>query len=274
MKPEFNRVVIVGVGLIGGSLGMALCRRGLAREVVGTGSEPENLRLALELGAIHRFTVSTAGAVAGADLVIIATPVSATIPVLLELLPHLSGGAVVTDVGSTKGEVVREAERAVRPGISFVGGHPMSGSEKTGVRGADPYLFENAFYIITPTPRTPPAALESVRKLAGGVGARVLEMNPEEHDLAVSAVSHLPHLTAAALVNTAARAPGSGRSERRARSARRCPSSATVSFASATRCLMRPRSRRCSSPRSTAARCARPPVVPTPRSMPLAQPGA
>ena len=209
MNPEFNRVVIVGVGLIGGSLGMALCRRGLAREVVGTGSEPENLRLALELGAIHRFTVSTAGAVAGADLVIIATPVSATIPVLLELLPHLSGGAVVTDVGSTKGEVVREAERAVRPGISFVGGHPMSGSEKTGVRGADPYLFENAFYIITPTPQTPPGALESVRKLAAGVGARVLEMNPEAHDLAVSAVSHLPHLTAAALVNTAARAPGS-----------------------------------------------------------------
>ncbi|NLW38153.1 MAG: prephenate dehydrogenase [Peptococcaceae bacterium] len=211
MNPEFNRVVIVGVGLIGGSLGMALCRRGLAREVVGTGSDPENLRLALELGAIHRFAVPPAGAVAGADLVIIATPVSITVPVLLEILPHLTEGTVVTDVGSTKGEVVREAERAVRPGISFVGGHPMSGSEVTGVRGADPYLFENAFYIITPTPRTPAAALDAVRKLAAGVGARVLEMDPEEHDWAVSAVSHLPHLVAAALVNTVARAPGSER---------------------------------------------------------------
>ena len=209
MTPEFDRVAIVGVGLIGGSLGMALCRRGLAREVVGTGSGAGNLRLALELGAINSFTLSPAGAVTGADLVIIATPVSATIPALLELLPHLTPGTVVTDVGSTKGEVVREGERAVTPGISFVGGHPMSGSEKTGVQGADPYLFENAFYVITPTPQTSPGALSYVRKLAGGVGARVIEMEPEAHDRAVSAVSHLPHLIAAALVNTVARSPGS-----------------------------------------------------------------
>ncbi len=209
MNPEFGRVTIVGVGLIGGSLGMALCRRGLAREVVGTGSQPADLRLALEMGAIHRFTCSTAGAVAGAGLVIIATPVSATIPVLLELLPHLSEGAVVTDVGSTKGEIVREVERAVTSGISFIGGHPMAGSEETGVRGADPYLFENAFYVLTPTPKTHPGALEAVGKMAAGVGARVIEMDPERHDLAVSAVSHLPHLLAAALVNTVARMPGS-----------------------------------------------------------------
>jgi len=207
--PEFNRVTIVGVGLIGGSLGMALCARGLAGEVVGVGSRVENLRLAVELGAVHRFTESPAEGVAGADLVIIATPVCATIPVLREIMPTLSPGAVVTDVGSTKADIVRQAEGTLPPGISFVGGHPMAGSEQAGVRGADPYLFENAFYVITPTANTPPRALEAVKKLAAGAGAKVVEMEPDRHDLAVAAVSHLPHLLAATLVNTVVRMPES-----------------------------------------------------------------
>lgn len=209
MNPEFSRVAIVGVGLIGGSLGMALCARGLAGEVVGVGSRVEHLRLAVELGAVHRFTDSPAEGVAGADLVIIATPVSATIPVLREISPYLSPGAVVTDVGSTKADIVRRAEEVLPPGISFVGGHPMAGSEQAGVKGADPYLFENAFYVITPTANTPSGALEAVKKLAAGVGARVVEMEPDRHDLAVAAVSHLPHLLAATLVNTVVRMPES-----------------------------------------------------------------
>lgn len=207
MNPEFGRVAIVGVGLIGGSLGMALCARGLAGEVVGAGSRPENLRLAVEMGAVHRFAESPAEGVAGADLVVIATPVSATIPVLKEILPSLKPGAVVTDVGSTKAAIVHRAEKLLPPGISFVGGHPMAGSEQAGVRGADPYLFENAFYLVTPTAATPPPAVETVKKLAGGVGAKVVEMEPERHDLAVAAVSHLPHLLAVTLVNTVAGMP-------------------------------------------------------------------
>jgi prephenate dehydrogenase len=116
---------------------------------------------------------------------------------------------VITDVGSTKGGVVLEAERTVVAVLCFVGGHPMAGSELVGVRGADPYLFENAYYILTPTTRTSPQALAKVRRLAEGVGARVIEMEPERHDLSVAAVSHLPHLLAATLVNTVARLPGS-----------------------------------------------------------------
>lgn len=205
MKPQLGRVAIVGVGLIGGSLGMSLCARGLATEVVGLGSRPENLRLALELGAINRIAVTPATGVTGADLVIIATPVSAVIPALDNVLPYLSRGAVVTDVGSVKAEIVRRAENMLPPGVSFVGGHPMAGSEQAGVRGADPYLFENAFYLVTPTPKTPVEALKAVRKLAAGVGAKVIEIEPERHDQAVAAVSHFPHLLAVTLVNMVAK---------------------------------------------------------------------
>lgn len=210
MNPVFHRAVIIGVGLIGGSLGMSICSRDLAGEVVGAGSRVDNLRLAVELGAVNRYAGSPAEGVTGADLVIIATPVSATLPVLRDILPHLAPGAVVTDVGSTKAEIVRAAEDMMPPGTSFVGGHPMAGSEHNGVRGADPYLFENAFYLITPTAATQKEALEKVKKLAVGVGAKVVEIDPEGHDLAVAAVSHLPHLLAAALVNTVAHMPESG----------------------------------------------------------------
>jgi len=209
LSPEFNRVAIVGVGLIGGSLGMAIIARGLAKEVVGSGSRTENLQLAVELGAIHRFASSAGEGVVGADLVIIATPVSVTIPVLREVIPYLSPGSVVTDVGSTKATIVHTAEKLMPPGTIFVGGHPMAGTEQAGVRGADPYLFENAFYVITPTLETPPESISILKKLAAGVGAKIIEMGPEQHDLAVAAVSHLPHLVAASLVNTVARISGS-----------------------------------------------------------------
>jgi len=209
LKPDFGRVAIIGVGLIGGSLGMSLCARAVAEEVVGAGSRVDNLQLAVEHSAIHRYAETPADGVAGAELVIIATPVSATIPLLAELAPYLAPGAVVTDVGSVKAEIVREAENLLPPGITFVGGHPMAGSEHAGIMGADPYLFENAFYVLTPTQRTCRKALKAVKRLAFAVGARVIEMEPERHDLAVAAVSHLPHLLAAALVNTVAQMPES-----------------------------------------------------------------
>lgn len=209
MEPAFGRVAIIGVGLIGGSLGMALCAGGLAREVVGAGSRRENLLLAVEMGALHSFSDFPAEAASGAELVIIATPLSAVIPVLEEIMPALATGTVVTDVGSSKLEVVSRAGKILAGGVDFVGGHPMAGSEQNGVRGADPYLFENAYYIITPTPQTSPEALGKVRKLAAGCGAKVIEMEPEKHDLAVAAVSHLPHLLASVMVNTVAGLPES-----------------------------------------------------------------
>lgn len=209
MNPAFDRVAIIGVGLIGGSLGMALCARGLAKEVIGAGPSAADLRLACELGAIHQFTSSIVESVAGAEMVIISTPVNATIPVLQEIYPYLSRDTVVTDVGSTKAAIVRDAAKLLPPGTGFVGGHPMAGTEQAGVRAADPYLFENALYILTPTLETPPAAVDKVSQLAAGVGAKVIKMAPAQHDQAVAAVSHLPHLVAASLVNTVTQMDGS-----------------------------------------------------------------
>jgi prephenate dehydrogenase len=209
LNPEFKRVTIIGVGLIGGSLGMALCRSGLAKEVIGAGSRLKNLSVAVEMGAVNRIVSSPEEGAVGADLVVIATPVSATIPVLKKILPYLTPGAVITDVGSTKAAITGQAEKLLPEGISFVGGHPMAGSERAGVRAADPYLFENAFYLITPNAGTPPDALKKVKMLAEGVGAKVVEIEPELHDFAIAAVSHLPHMLAATLVNAVAGMPDS-----------------------------------------------------------------
>ena len=195
-------MVIVGVGLIGGSLGLSLIGRSLASTVVGVGRNPENLRLAVECGAIHEAAENLAAAVAGADLVVLAAHVGAVNGLLKEMLPSLTEGTVVTDVSSVKVKIVRFAAELMPPGVFFVGGHPMAGSEQQGVKGADPYLFENAYYILTPLPNTPRFACDRVKNMAEGVGARVVEMAPEEHDRAVAAVSHLPHLTAVALVRT------------------------------------------------------------------------
>ena len=203
----FQKVVIIGVGLIGGSLGLALKERGLAAEVVGVGRSPENLAVALEYGAIDRVD-QPAGALPGADLVVLAIPVGTVRQVLAQCRPHFTAATLVTDVGSTKAEVVAVAAELLPPETAFVGGHPMAGSEVAGAAGADPYLFENAYYILTPTATTPGWALERAAALARGVGALVATMSPEEHDAAVAAVSHLPHLVAAALVNAVAGRPG------------------------------------------------------------------
>jgi len=205
--PIFKQVTIIGIGLIGGSLGLALCGRNLARQVIGVDPDPENRRLAEERGAAHLLTDAAGEAVRGAELVVLATPVGSIPAVLAEITPHLRPGTVVTDVGSVKKAVVDRAAAAMPSGVFFVGGHPMAGSERSGMAGADPYLFENAYYIITPAPEVPEEALQRVYALATGVGARVVRMNAEEHDRAVAAVSHLPHLTAAALVNTLAALP-------------------------------------------------------------------
>ncbi len=203
MKVLFEKVAIIGVGLIGGSLGMALCSQGLAGKVTGVDIDPGNLELALELEAIHEGSLDAASAVSDADLVVIACPVGLTTGILREIATAVKPGAIVTDVGSTKADVVKEAGKIMPPGAFFVGGHPMTGSEIAGVKGADRYLFENAVYILTPTADLDSTVLERLRELVSGLGARVVEMNPEDHDMMVAAVSHLPHLVATALVNTA-----------------------------------------------------------------------
>ncbi|MFZ5640351.1 MAG: prephenate dehydrogenase/arogenate dehydrogenase family protein [Bacillota bacterium] len=203
MDRLFKKITIVGVGLIGGSLGMAFIGRQLAGEVVGVDLDQEYLDLAVSSGAVHRGAASPAEGVKDADLVIISTPVGITADIFREIAPHLKPGALVTDVGSTKAKILQAARELLPGGTEFIGGHPMAGSEQAGVAGADRYLFENAVYILTPTKENNPQNVIRLTRLFEAVGARVVEIDAEEHDLAVAGVSHLPHLLAAALVNTA-----------------------------------------------------------------------
>jgi len=203
-QPMFNKITIIGLGLIGGSLGMALCGKGAAREVWGVDVDQRTLELARQTLAVHRATTDLGEGVRGAEVVVLAVPVGLTGEMLRAIVPYLSEGCIVTDVGSTKTRVVELAEEILPPGIHFVGGHPMAGSEVAGITGADRYLFENAVYLLTPTCNTNEQALLKVMGLVESIGAKVYRFSPGEHDIMVAAVSHLPHLLAAALVNTVA----------------------------------------------------------------------
>ncbi|MGB9905548.1 MAG: prephenate dehydrogenase/arogenate dehydrogenase family protein, partial [Desulfotomaculales bacterium] len=166
---------------------------------------------AVECGAVHRGSTRLREALEGAEIVILAAPLGENQKLLREIAPYLAEGAVVTDVGSVKGEIARLAGQVLSPPVYFVGGHPMAGSEQQGIGGADPYLFENALYILTPFKDLPAWVLEKMRVLVAGIGARVIELTPEEHDLAVAALSHLPHLVACALVNALTALPNKER---------------------------------------------------------------
>lgn len=197
----FRRVAIVGTGLIGGSLGLALRRAWPETEVVGTARRAATVEKALARGAITRGAATAAEAAAGADAVVLCAPVEAVEPALREIGPALAPGAIVTDAASVKAEIVAAAARALPPGARFVGAHPMAGSEKDGIDAADARLYSGAVVVLTPGPRPDAAASAAVRAMWEAVGALVLEMTPEEHDRLVAAVSHLPHVVAAALVN-------------------------------------------------------------------------
>lgn len=201
MAVHFTQVTIVGVGLIGGSLGMILKRKGLADRVVGVGRRVENLKKAIELGAIDRYVVDSTEGVREADLIVLATPVDTYERHLKEWASCLKGGAIVTDVGSVKGPLVEQAEAAMPHRVHFVGAHPIAGKEKTGVTAGTPQLFTGARCIITPTKTTDAEALARVRALWRETGSTVLEMDPYEHDKILGAVSHLPHVVAFALIN-------------------------------------------------------------------------
>lgn len=204
MAVHFKQVAIIGVGLIGGSLGMTLRRKGLADRIVGVGRRVDNLKTAVELGAIDRYVADPQEGVRGADLVILATPVDTYERHLHEWAHCLVPGAIVSDVGSVKGPLVERSESALPAGVYFVGGHPIAGKEKTGVAAGSDQLFKGARCILTPTTRTDPTALERVRQLWEEAGSIVLTMDPYQHDQILGAVSHLPHAVAFALMNALA----------------------------------------------------------------------
>ncbi len=201
---QFGTVAIVGVGLIGGSLGMALKARRLADRVIGVGRSQERLNAALALGAIDLGLTDLSEGLAEADVIVLCTTVGHIIGTLPETLTQVKSGAVVTDVGSTKGAIMAAAHGNAR----FVGGHPMAGSEQTGVEAATPYLFEEATWAITPSAATDPDALHIVEMLAREVGATTLTLSPGAHDAMLAVTSHLPHVLASALMRQAAAVQG------------------------------------------------------------------
>ena len=195
------RVAIVGVGLIGGSLGLGLRARRMVQSVVGVGRSEETLQKAVRLGALDTFSTDFVNGVENADLIVLATPIS-QILADIETLPGLfKPGAIVTDVGSTKSEIAHVGDRYL-PG-AFVPSHPMAGGEKSGIEAARADLFDGAVWAITPTEKTNADAQKTVRDMAQALGARVLVMPPAQHDEAVAATSHLPHVLAYALASVA-----------------------------------------------------------------------
>ena len=202
--PLFRQMTIVGVGLLGGSLGMICKQQGLVETIVGTGRRVENLKTAVALKAIDRYSTDLAEAASGSDLLLLATPVDTFEDAVKTCAPRLSRAAIVTDVGSVKGRLVTRLEALVPDDIAVVGGHPIAGKEKSGVAAATMDLFRGTRCILTPTPRTHPDALAKIRRLWECTGAQVSEMDPDLHDRVLGAVSHLPHIVAYALVNAIA----------------------------------------------------------------------
>lgn len=199
---RFRKVTLVGVGLLGGSLGMALRQRGLAEHVCGVVRRSAIIADCERLGAVDMATRNLGPAVRGADLVVLCSPIGQMGPLTQELIPYLEPDALVTDVGSVKGALVDELEAPIaKAGGHFIGSHPMAGSEKTGVQSARADLFEGALCAVTPTARSNAAALAQVQQLWAALGSRVLTLSPAQHDDLVSRSSHLPHVVAAALAN-------------------------------------------------------------------------
>jgi prephenate dehydrogenase len=202
MEVHFRRLTIIGVGLIGGSLARVCRKKGLADELVGVGRGRKNLELAVELGVIDRWSHQVEEGVDGADGVVLATPMGTIIPLAERMAPHIEAGCLVTDVGSTKASVVEPLERLLQPTAAFVGGHPIAGTEKSGVEASFETLFEGFRCILTPTDRTDTEALARVQSLWEACGMSVVCMDPDTHDTLLAGVSHLPHMVAYALINT------------------------------------------------------------------------
>lgn len=197
---QFGTVCIVGPGLIGGSIGLGLKKRNLAKTIIGVGHRASSLEKALELNAIDIGTLHIDEAVKDADIVILATSVNHIIDTAKKVIQFMKNNAILTDVGSTKNLIVERITQSIRKDISFVGAHPIAGSEKKGVEFASPNLFEGCICIITPS-HDQTKALETISRLWQSIGAKVQYLTPEQHDEILAYVSHLPHLIASCLVN-------------------------------------------------------------------------
>lgn len=201
---RFSKVALIGIGLIGSSISHALRRKGLADTIVGAARSEETRRTALRLGLVSAAYASNREAVEGADLVVMCVPVGACGRVADEIGPALKPGAILTDVGSVKASVVAAVEPHVPDGVHFIAGHPIAGTEYSGPEAGFAELFDNRWCILTPTAAADQTALLRLTRLWENLGALVEVMSPERHDLVLAITSHLPHLIAYNVVNTAA----------------------------------------------------------------------
>lgn len=198
----FNRVTIVGVGLLGASFAFALKEKGLCSTIIGTGRREENLKRAKEKGIIDDFNLDANEACRDSNLILLSTPVGAFKDITEKIKKDIKKNAIITDVGSVKGRLVYELESIVSDKAFYIGSHPIAGSDKSGIDDAKADLFKSALCIITPTENSDEEALSKITTLWERLGARIKLMDPYKHDEVYAAVSHLPHIIAYTLVNT------------------------------------------------------------------------
>lgn len=199
----FDRIALIGIGLIGSSLARVIRREGLAGEIVVSTRSRETLTRAEELGLGDRYVADAAEAVRGADLVIVSVPVGASGTVAREIAPALKDGAIVTDVGSTKASVIAQMQPHMPSRVHFIPGHPLAGTEKSGPDAGFAELFTNRWCILTPLEGTDPAAVERLAAFWRACGSNIDTMDPQHHDMVLAMVSHLPHIIAYNIVGTA-----------------------------------------------------------------------
>ena len=203
MTQVYQRVVLIGLGLIASSMAHAMRAGGLAGEIVGHARSAETRAVALDIGLCDRVYDTAAGAVQGADLVVLAVPVGAMAAIAAEIGPHLKPGATVTDVGSVKQAVIAAVAPHLPKGVHFIPGHPMAGTEYSGPRSGFATLFQNRWWLLTPLEGCDPAAVAQLQRLLEAMGAKVDTMEPAHHDLVLAVVSHTPHLIAYTMVGVA-----------------------------------------------------------------------
>ena len=202
MKPAIRRIAIIGMGLIGGSLGLAIkASQGEKVEVIGIDTNELSMLKAKQCGAADHITADYKIGVSNADMVFLCTPVLQIAALIKEIAPHLKQGAILTDTGSTKTYLMEQITAVLPKGVYYVPGHPMAGREKSGIEAAVATLFYDKWYILTPTGDGDSEAVEAVRQVLNWTGARVTEMDASEHDCCTALISHVPHIGAAALVN-------------------------------------------------------------------------
>lgn len=195
-------ITIIGMGLIGGSLGMAIKNRDLADKIIGVSRNIDHLKEAKSKEALDEYTIDMIEASRDADLVFICSPISSIIPIAKTIAGVVKEGCIITDVGSSKTKIVYEIENSIKKGVNFIGGHPMAGSEYSGIGAATKFLFDGANYILTQTANTDKEALLKLKTFLQKLDVNLVIMPPEKHDLVVAAISHMPLALAVSLVNT------------------------------------------------------------------------